>query len=61
MQIETKTNITSGNQKYKYDIMISYCYADKEIVHKIQLLLVNKGYNIWLDRDYNHGHGKTIE
>jgi hypothetical protein len=24
-------------------------------------LLVNKGYNIWLDRDYNHGHGKTIE
>jgi len=55
MQKQIQTNV---QQKYKYDIMISYCYADKDIVYKIHQLLANEGYKIWFDRDHNNGLGK---
>lgn len=38
--------------------MISYCYADKDIVQNIHQLLTNEGYKLWFDRDYNKGLGK---
>lgn len=60
MSTETKTYVTAVKQKYKYDIMISYCDADKDIVHKIQQFLIHQGYNIWLDSDQNYEYGKSI-
>jgi hypothetical protein len=41
--------------------MISYCYADKDIVYKIHQFLANEGYSIWFDRDHNNAFGKTIK
>ena len=38
-----------------YDMMISYCWAQKELCHKINDRLENDGYSVWLDRDEMHG------
>ncbi|CAF2412789.1 unnamed protein product [Rotaria sp. Silwood2] len=53
---ETKN---ADDQNLKYDIMISYCYDDKDLVYEIHEFLANEGYNIWFER--NNSHGKTIE
>jgi formyltetrahydrofolate hydrolase len=50
----------NDQQKYKYDIMISYCSADKDIVHNVQQFLVNEGYNIWSERNHNNEQGKVM-
>ncbi|CAF1992875.1 unnamed protein product [Rotaria magnacalcarata] len=47
------------NQNYKYDVMISYCHADKDIVHKIQKFLTNEGYDIWINRSHKHRQRET--
>lgn len=52
---------SNDHQKYKYDIMISYSYSDKDTVKKIHHLLANDGYKIWFDRDCNNGLGKSIK
>ena len=56
-QIEEKEDqpITTNSQ---YDIMISYCHADKEIVYRIHKFLLDKGFKIWFDRDNIYGPGK---
>jgi hypothetical protein len=54
-------NLPDDQQKYTYDIMISYCYADRDIVYRIQRFLINEGYHIWFDPNLNHGQGETIK
>jgi len=39
----------------RYDMMISYCWAQKELCHKINDRLEKDGFNVWLDRDEMHG------
>jgi hypothetical protein len=46
------------NDEYEYDIMISYCHEDKELVHKIHRFLADQGFKIWIDRDQIYGPGK---
>ena len=47
-------------EEEKYDLMISYSWADMELVHRIFHHLRDKlGYKIWLDQEQMHG--STIE
>ncbi|CAF5111034.1 unnamed protein product, partial [Rotaria sp. Silwood1] len=39
----------------QYDIMISYCWAQKDLCHKINDRLEQHGYKVWLDRDEMRG------
>jgi hypothetical protein len=38
-----------------YDIMISYCWAQKSLCHQINDRLEKDGFKVWLDRDEMHG------
>lgn len=55
----TSTDVQKDEQetdgKKKYDIMISYCWAQKEICHKINDRLEADGFQVWLDRDEMYG------
>ncbi|CAF2529791.1 unnamed protein product [Rotaria sp. Silwood2] len=42
-------------EEYLYDIMISYCHADKQLVNRIHKFLVDKGFKVWIDRDNIYG------
>lgn len=46
---------TSAEKATKHDMMISYCWAQKELCHKINDRLEKDGYKVWLDRDEMHG------
>ena len=47
-------------EEEQYDLMISYSWADMELVHRIFHHLRDKlGYKIWLDQEQMHG--STIE
>ncbi|CAF4971553.1 unnamed protein product, partial [Rotaria sp. Silwood1] len=39
----------------QYDMMISYCWAQKDLCHKIKDRLEQDGYKVWLDRDEMRG------
>jgi hypothetical protein len=56
---QTETIAATDNRNFKYDMMISYCYADREIVYQIHQFLANEGFNIWLDRNNIHEQGKA--
>lgn len=61
-QLITKVKPTisaPGERVFKYDIMISYCHADKDLCYKIHKFLVNQGFKIWLDLDNMHGPGRN--
>ncbi|CAF0824435.1 unnamed protein product [Rotaria sp. Silwood1] len=60
MKMRATTKIATDTQNYKYDIMISYCCADKDIVHKIQNFLTNEGYNVWFDSAHNHRNAMEV-
>ncbi|UJR27657.1 hypothetical protein I4U23_008938 [Adineta vaga] len=45
----------SGERIFQFDIMISYCHADKELTHKIHKFLVKQGFKIWIDLDNMNG------
>ncbi|CAF3376261.1 unnamed protein product [Rotaria socialis] len=47
------------NQKYKYDIMISYCHDDKDMVNKIQQFLADEDFKIFCE--LNNPQGQTME
>ncbi|CAF1412820.1 unnamed protein product [Adineta ricciae] len=60
----TKKKMTESDDKkedqpkkvdYQYDIMISYCHADKELVYRVQQFLADHGFKIWVDRDNIYG------
>ncbi|CAF4765428.1 unnamed protein product, partial [Rotaria magnacalcarata] len=47
-------------EEQKYDLMISYCWAESELAHRIFGYLSEKlGYKIWIDIEQMHG--STIE
>ncbi|CAF0801731.1 unnamed protein product [Adineta ricciae] len=46
---------SSGERMFQYDIMISYCHADKEMTYKIHKFLVDQGFKVWIDLDNMHG------
>ncbi len=62
-ETKTKTDTGEGNksekasnkEKKKHDLMISYCWAQKELCHKINDCLEKDNYKVWLDRDEMHG------
>ena len=45
----------NSDESTKYDMMISYCWAQKELCHKINDRLEKDGFQVWLDRDEMHG------
>lgn len=47
----------STKDEFEYDIMISYCHADKELVHKIHRYLADQGFKIWIDQEQIYGPG----
>ena len=48
----------SGDRPFQYDIMISYCHADKELTYKIHKFLLDQGFKVWIDLDNMYGPGK---
>jgi hypothetical protein len=51
---------TPTERSYRYDIMISYCHADKELTYKIHKFLLDQGFKVWIDLDNMYGPGKKI-
>jgi hypothetical protein len=49
---------STGERTFQYDIMISYCHADKELTYKIHKFLLHKGFKVWIDLDNMYGPGK---
>ncbi|CAF1549758.1 unnamed protein product, partial [Rotaria sp. Silwood1] len=45
----------SDTDSIQYDMMISYCWAQKDLCHKINDRLEQDGYKVWLDRDEMRG------
>ena len=62
-QVMTKTRPVTDDEtterEFEYDIMISYCHADKELTYKIHKFLVAQGFKIWIDLDNMYGPGKS--
>ncbi|CAF1239048.1 unnamed protein product [Adineta steineri] len=52
---ENKSGDDSEAKPSQFDIMISYCWAQKPLCHKVNDRLEKDGYNVWLDRDEMHG------
>ena len=50
----------ADQRTFEYDIMISYCHADKEITQKIYKFLIEQGFKIWIDLDNMYGPGRMI-
>jgi hypothetical protein len=51
----TESKEDGDKQSNQYDMMISYCWAQQALCHKINDRLEKDGYNVWLDRDEMHG------
>lgn len=51
---------TPSERSFQYDIMISYCHADKELTYKIHKFLVDKGLKVWIDLDNMYGPGILV-
>ena len=57
----TKPVVNSPEERtFEYDIMISYCHADKELTYKIHKFLVDQGFKVWIDLDNMYGPGKKV-
>jgi hypothetical protein len=54
------TTNSTGERIFRYDIMISYCHADKELTYKINKFLADHGFKVWIDLDNMYGPGKKI-
>ncbi|CAF3001833.1 unnamed protein product [Rotaria socialis] len=39
----------AADRIFQYDMMISYCHADKDIIYKIHEYLLAQGFKIWID------------
>ncbi|CAF4902251.1 unnamed protein product [Rotaria sp. Silwood1] len=46
---------TSDERIFQYDMMISYCHADKDLIYKIHKFLVDQGFKIWIDLNNMYG------
>ncbi|CAF3736935.1 unnamed protein product [Rotaria sordida] len=49
------TEESSDTESKPYDMMISYCWAQQPLCHKISDRLEQGGYKVWLDRDEMRG------
>jgi hypothetical protein len=58
--ITKPVNNSPEERTFEYDIMISYCHADKDLTYKIHRFLVDHGFKIWIDLDNMYGPGKKI-
>ena len=45
--------------KYQFDLMLSYCWAEKVVCKKIFQRLITKGYRVWFDEENMHGNSIT--
>ena len=45
--------------KYQFDLMISYCWAEKTVCKKIFERLITNGYRVWFDEQNMHGDSLT--
>lgn len=52
-------NIPPGETIFEYDMMISYCHADKDLIYKIHEFLLKQGFKIWIDLNHMHGPGES--
>jgi hypothetical protein len=41
---------------YQFDVMLSYCWAEKTVCKKNFECLINKGYLVWFDEQNMHGN-----
>lgn len=51
--VQQKSSVTMN---YQYDLMISYCWAEKIVCKKIFEQFNTKGYRIWFDENDMHGN-----
>jgi hypothetical protein len=59
-QIVTKRNSDlSSERTFDYDMMISYCHADQDLIRKIHQFLLAQGFKIWIDLNNMFGPGKN--
>jgi hypothetical protein len=61
-QIVTKTRRSSvlpSERTFQYDMMISYCHADQDLIRKIHQFLLGEGFKIWIDLNNMFGPGKN--
>ena len=53
---KAQENGVEAEESEQYDLMISYSWADKELVHRIFKHLTEKsGYKVWIDQEQMHG------
>jgi len=52
-----RVSMTPSERSYQYDIMVSYCHADRELTYKIHKFLVDQGLKVWIDLDNMYGPG----
>lgn len=55
-----RNSIAPSDGTYRYDMMISYCHADKELTYKIHKFLLAQGFKIWIDLDNMYGPGRSV-
>ncbi|CAF1432467.1 unnamed protein product [Rotaria magnacalcarata] len=55
MKNHQRASIEQAERVFKYDIMISYCHADKDLVKQIHKFLSGQGFKIWIDLDNMFG------
>lgn len=57
---KTKRNsIVNAERVFQYDMMISYCHADKDLIIKLHKYLLEEGFKIWIDLNNMFGPGKN--
>lgn len=56
--VTKKVERPAMEKTFEYDMMISYCHADKDLVYKIHQFLVDEGFKVWIDLNNMHGPGK---
>jgi hypothetical protein len=57
--VKSSANIP-GERTFEYDIMISYCHADKDLIYKIHKFLIAQDFKVWIDLDNMYGPGKFL-
>ncbi|CAF0891793.1 unnamed protein product [Rotaria sordida] len=49
------SSVAPDERIFQYDMMISYCHADKDLIYKINQYLVDQGFKIWIDLNNMYG------
>jgi len=54
-----RSSIAQAERVFQYDMMISYCHKDQELIKKIHKFLLDQGFKIWIDLNNMFGPGKS--